>query len=143
MYLVGPHGTNICLDWYSKKQTVTAPSSTDAEMTSAGRMIKYHQIPMSLFWDAVLGRSIRQNLWEDNKGCLANMQSGYSAEMRYLLKTQRISVSFLHDVSQYGVHGENGINVQKIDTKVQRGDLLTKGLTPAGHASALGLNGLF
>ena len=55
--LVGDN-TFFPLDWFSKRQTATSHSTTEAELVSASKMLREHLIPLQSLWSVMLGLSL-------------------------------------------------------------------------------------
>ena len=47
------------LDWYSKRQTATAHSTTEAELVSASKMLRESLVPLQSLWGCMLQRTIK------------------------------------------------------------------------------------
>ena len=52
---------------------------------------------MQIFLEAALGRRVGLACLEDNTQCLGAVKSGYSAALRSLPRTERISLSVVHE----------------------------------------------
>ena len=129
--------TQAALEWSSKRQSATATSTSEAEMSSAASLLKNAAVPSLGLWERLLKRPVPIRLLEDNQATLKIMQSGYSAKLRHMGKTQRVEMSFVTDVCQ-----TCGVKPEYIKTDLQKGDFLTKGLTRDKHCNALDLVGL-
>ena len=136
--LEGPNGTSAVLEWYSKKQTATSHSTTEAELVSASKMLREHAIPQQILWKTMLQRSVAVRVCEDNESTIAVIASGFSPQLRHIAKTHRISLSVVHEACQ----PENLISVEHIGSGLQKGDLLTKGLDRIKHGAMMELAGL-
>ena len=129
--------TTAGLEWSSKRQTATATSTTEAEMSSAAAILKGAAVPALELWERLLRRPVTIRLLEDNQATLKVMQSGYSSKLRHMSKTQRVELSFVTDVCKIC-----GVKPEYIQTHLQKGDFLTKGLSREKHCKALDLVGL-
>ena len=139
VFLAGPRGTQVALDWYSKKQSATSHSTTESELVSCSKMLREHLLPQITLWEAMTGRSITSKIYEDNESTIKVVASGFSSQLRHLAKHHRISLSLINDI----VHGAgSNISMQHVESALQRGDLLTKGLDRAKLESARALIGL-
>ena len=130
--------TQFPLDWYSKRQTATAHSTSEAELISASKMLREHLIPLQSLWSIMLQRSVNSILHEDNESTIAVIKNGYSPQLRYLAKHHRISLGLVHELCQ-----QEDINVVHIETDKQKGDILTKGLQRPKHEPAMNMVGIF
>lgn len=129
--------TTAALEWSSKRQTATATSTTEAEMASAAAILKGAAVPALELWERLLKRPVTIRLLEDNQATLKVMQSGYSSKLRHMSKTHRVELSFVTDVCKIC-----GVKPEYIQTHLQKGDFLTKGLSRDKHCNALDLVGL-
>ena len=93
---------------------------------------------MEVFLENALGRRFDLVCLEDNTQCLGAVKSGYSAALRSLPRTQRISLSVAHEtcVPTPG----NEIRHQPTDT--HKGDVFTKRMGPTNFETTLDLLGL-
>ena len=133
LYLCGPGGTSVPLEWFSKKQGSTANSTTEAELTSANKMLREHELPQLILWESLLGRPLDAYLMEDNMSTIIVIKAGYSPVLRFIPKHHRISLGIVHEMC------ENTIKLEHVESAKQKGDILTKGLGPEKHALALSL----
>ena len=69
---------------------------------------------------------------EDNSPTISTITRGYSQALRYLKRTQRIDLGFLH-----GVRGQEHVHLEKADTSVHKGDFFTKALNVTAFRDAL------
>ena len=44
------------LDWFSKRQTATSHSTTEAELVAASKMLREHLVPLQSLWSLMLQR---------------------------------------------------------------------------------------
>ena len=92
--------------------------------------------------EALLGHPVECEVMEDNAACIVAITKGYSPSMRYLKRTQRVSLGHLHDIfyekeEKRGGHGK--VNLKKANTHEHKGDMMTKELSPAQFDRALEL----
>jgi len=111
--------------WAAKSQTFTSFSTTESELQSAGKVLREYVAPARIFWGKLLEREIKATVHEDNQATLRVIEVGYSYALRYLTKSNRVSVSSVHEYCR-----DPGIQPQYIETKKQKGDLFTKILSP-------------
>jgi hypothetical protein len=126
------------LDWYSKRQTATAHSTTEAELISASKMLRETLIPLMDLWALMLDRNVKGVIHEDNMSTITVIESGYSPQLRHLQKHHRISLGLVHELCQ-----NPDIDVKHCPTDLQKGDILTKGLARPKHEPACRLVGLY
>ena len=56
--------------------------------------------------EKLLGRPVEADLYEDNAACITSVTKAYSPAMRYIGRTQKVQLGFLHDVC----HVESGVD---------------------------------
>ena len=134
------HGSNsfFPLDWFSKRQTATSHSTTEAELVSASKMLRENLIPLMELWSIMLDRDVNGVIHEDNMSTIEVIKTGYSPKLRHIAKHHRISLGLTHELCQH-----DDIDVRHCDTALQKGDMLTKGLARPKHDPACKLVGLY
>ena len=126
------------LDWYSKRQSATSHSTTEAELVSASKMLRESLVPIQHLWSIMLQRPMHAVIHEDNMSTITVIESGYSPQLRHLAKHHRISLGLVHELCKLP-----DIHLQHIDTDKQKGDILTKGLQRPKHEPALEMIGIY
>ena len=126
------------LAWRSKRQGSTATSTCEAEYIAMSTTTRTEAIPMQIFLERALGRKVSLVCLEDNTQCLGAVRSGYSAALRSLPRTERISLSVAHET--YILTAGNEIRHQPTDA--HKGDIFTKRLDPAKFEESLERLGL-
>ena len=137
LHLVG-EVTNFPLEWYSKRQTATSHSSTEAETVSASKMCRESLAPLMDLWSILLQRPIRAVIHEDNQSTITVINAGYSQQLRHLQKHHRVSLGLVHEFCSL-----DDIDLRYIETSKQKGDMMTKGLDTNKHRSAMEMVGLY
>ena len=132
--IVGDNGTFVQLDWFSKKQTATSHSTTEAELVALSKMLREVLVPQMGLWRLLLGRTVLGVIHEDNESTITVANNGYSPQLRHLNKHHRISLGLVHD---FVCHDD--ILLRHIESAKQKGDLLTKGLPKLKHSAAMDL----
>ena len=82
----------------SKRQSCVSHSTPEAEMVSMDFALRHHGLPTMTLWETLLERSVQLAVHEDNQAMIRIMETGRNPTMRYLHRTHRISVSWLHEV---------------------------------------------
>jgi hypothetical protein len=126
------------LDWYSKRQTATAHSTTEAELVSASKMLRESLIPLQSLWSCMLQRPVNCVIHEDNMSTITVVESGYSPQLRYINKHHRISLGLVHELCK-----KPDLKMKHCATEKQKGDVFTKGLARAKHEAAMHMVGLY
>ena len=126
------------LDWFSKRQSATSHSTTEAELVAASKMLRESLVPLQSLWDLMLQRPIKAVMHEDNMSTIVVINAGYSPQLRHIQKHHRIS---LGEVSELMAHKSR--ECRHIETSLQKGDLMTKGLARPKHEPAMKMVGLY
>ena len=85
--------------------------------------------------EQALCRPVRPRCLEDNTQCLQAAGTGYSAALRHLPRTERISVGVVHETfSDKDLH-----ELVYQETSSHKGDMFTKRLDPSAFERALTL----
>ena len=124
------------LSWRSKRQGSTASSTCEAEMISLATALKAEVLPMMELLEHALGRPIRLRCLEDNTQCLQAAETGYSAALRHLPRTERISVGVVHET--FSEKSDQHELVYQ-GTSSHKGEMFTKRLDPNAFERALTL----
>ena len=112
--VAGADGRGIPISWGSKRQTFTASHTAEAELVSLSSCLRTEVIPTQLLLQRILGRPIDSYIMEDNAATIVACERGYSPAMRFLKRTQRVSIGLIHDVlNQTPEEGEGRIILQK------------------------------
>ena len=135
--------------WQSKKAGHTSCATADSETWSCigacEQGLKKDVIPILQQIEVSLGRMVKLVCMEDNTACIAAIQRGYSPALRHLQRHVRLSTGFAHEVFFPDLTDPTAPQYwSKLDyceTKKQKGDWMTKELTPIQHAAALQLAG--
>ena len=136
-FIADLHGNKMLVDWGSKLQTGVASSTPDAELAAVQRSTCRSSIPIQILMEEIFGFECPISHFEDNQPSITSIKNGASQNLRYMKKTQRISIPFLHDIFE---DGSNEIDF--VATEENIADLFTKFLsvgTHWKHLRALGL----
>ena len=102
-------------------------------MISLATALKSEVLPMPELLDAALGREVKLVCLEDNTQCIQAATTGYSAALRHLPRTERISVGVVHEIFERSPAYE----LKYQATAEHRGDMFTKRLEPNAFERAL------
>ena len=87
-------------------------------------------MPVQILCETLLGQPIDLHIHEDNSSSITAIKKGYSPSLRALKKTHRLSLGFLHDMTEAKPEpGEGAIAMFKQESESQKGDYFTK-ITP-------------
>ena len=84
----------------SKRQGCVSLSTPEAELVSANFAIRHCGLPGFSLWEALLGGYPNLYVHEDNQAMLRVLETGKNPTMRYLARTHRVNVAWLHEVCQ-------------------------------------------
>lgn len=116
--------------WSSKLQTEIATSTLEAEFIALSSAMRdlipareiFQALAQSIGLDVPEGASLRSTVFEDNNGCIT-----LATVPKMTPRTKHIGVKYFWFRSKVGPG--RGITIQKVDTKDQLADTLTKGLS--------------
>ena len=126
------------LAWRSKRQGSTATSTCEAEYIAMATSARAEAIPMQVLLERALGRRVSLVCLEDNTQCLGAVRTGYSAALRSLPRTERISLSVAHETFVL----TEGNEIRYHPTDLHKGDVFTKRLEPTKFEEAVARLGL-
>jgi RNA:NAD 2'-phosphotransferase (TPT1/KptA family) len=105
----------------SKKQTSVSQSTPEAEIVAANMSIR-DGLPMLQLWETILSRKrMSIHIMEDNESTIRVLISGKNPNMRYMSRTQRISITWLNERYRDGDY-----KLVNCPTKEQAADIFTK-----------------
>ena len=140
MELVGSDGRGMPLSWGAKKQGCTAVHTAEAEVVSLATCVRNEVLPMQSLLELIFRKPVDCEIMEDNAAAIIAITKGYSPTMRYLPRTQRVSLGMLSEIfSKEPEDNEGRVRLVKADTNEHRGDAFTKELESHKFARALEL----
>ena len=99
--------------------------------------LKSEALPLLGLFSEALGRTVTFECREDNTQCISAVKSGYSAALRHLLRTERISVGVVSET-----FATDGCRIVCRESSLHKGDVFTKRLAPALFETAVERLGL-
>lgn len=115
-------------DSSSKLAPVVSASTADAELGSLNRATLKSSIPLQIFMESVFHSDFSLINHCDNTAAIAAVAAGESTALRYLAKTQRISIPLLHEIFAFSDN-----RLQYVNTAENVSDIGTKFLSPFQH----------
>ena len=97
MIISGPN-TSLPVAHISRKQTVAAQHPGEAETVALRDVVYQEGLPFVGILEAIFQRPIRLIAETDSETAIGAIKRGYSRKMAYLRKTQRLSLSELHEL---------------------------------------------
>ena len=140
--LAASDGSTFPVAWSYQKQGHTSTSTPEAETVSLAAAVK-EAIPIQQLVSLLIGRPVKMRVFEDNEGCIACVQKGYTPTMRHIGRVHRTSIGMLHEIfegrslDEYG-----GATLEYSPSKTHKGDPFTKELSPMLFKSAVDLIGM-
>jgi hypothetical protein len=132
LFLTSPRGGSFLVDYFSRRQTCTASSSTEAEIIALSKLLREYIHPME-----ELSRVSATQIHEDNQACILICGVGWSPVMRHLAKHAKVSLGAVSEMLR-----QEGRSISYIATEEQAADLMTKSLAGIKLARALLLVGI-
>ena len=117
-----------------KTQKSTSEATAEAELASLSTGLKTTGIPRLDLRETILGRELILIVREDNEAAMKIVAKGYSPSVRYLWRTRRLSVSWLHEVLSSA-----WAKLEYWKSEAMRADPFTKFIKPSCWEHALGL----
>ena len=140
--LAGLEGRTFPLAWCARFQTSTSTHTCESETVALAEVLKKEVLPLKILLEGILGRKVCAEIMEDNSACITSCEKGFSPAMRYIGRTQKVNLGFLHDVmfpeisedpldiaitaNRAGGDSSKDISLLKVETSLQKGDLFTK-----------------
>ena len=116
--------------WVSKLQVETALSTLESEYIALAQAMR-ELVPMRHLLLEIISHvdlkalpeatSFKSVVWEDNNGCIATVKAPKLTPC-----TKHIAIKYHYSKSQIGE--DKGIILEKIESLIQKADILTKGL---------------
>lgn len=116
----------------SKRQNCVSKSTGEAELVAINDAMQKIGINAHMIAQAIFGNEIRMKVFSDSDAAIGAIKDGWG-KMRYVKKTQRVSVGWLNDIFQ-----ESELELAKIDGTKNIGDMLTKELERVKHQESVG-----
>ena len=73
-------------------------STPEAEIVAADHGIRTEGLPALPLWELLLARKLKLQWWEDNSAAIQIMTTGRNPTIRYMGRTHKVDLSFLHEV---------------------------------------------
>ena len=120
------------LDAVAKKQTFTAKSTPNPEITAVADGVVRSSAVAYIIFSQIWGRKLSERIHCDNTAGVSAVKAGMSKKLSYMRRTQRVSIGFLADY----IYGEDGAVLQEA-TVDQVADVFTKPLAVIGFWKCL------
>ena len=112
----------------SKRQSIIASSTTEAELGAAHISLQKQGVPIQVLWNTIVkshgGDSCKMYIMLDNSPILEIIRTGRNLTMRHLSKTKGISVAWLYQICQ-----PDDVLLRYISTSLMAADIFTKSFT--------------
>ena len=110
----------------SKRQGCVSHSTTEAELVAADTAFRTAGLPLLGLWESYVGNVVTLHFHEDNKAMLDIVRTGRNPTLRYVSRTQGVSIKWLHEVYQ-----KENIVSNYTSTSLMAADVFTKVFTDA------------
>jgi len=121
----GPN-TSFPISAGSKRQTCVSHSTPEAELVAADYGLRTDGLPALSLWRVLFPHQPPLLFHEDNQAMIRVVTTGKNPTMRYLARTHRVSVAWLHEVCQM-----KEIRMVYEETSRMCADIFTKAFTNA------------
>ena len=81
----------------SKRQGCVSQSTPEAELVATSYSLRHHGLPAITLFETLLQRRVYLQVHEDNTAMIQCVKTGKNPTMRYLHRTHRVSVGWLHE----------------------------------------------
>ena len=112
---------NVLIDWGCRRQTKAAISTTEAETNATQDCWTKSLLPAAGTFEQLLKKKIRMVHDTDSEASLAAIRKGVNIALRYVRKSQGLSIAALHDIAR-------DIDMRIIKSAENEPDILTKPL---------------
>ena len=129
--------TQFPLAWISKKQSTVARSTTEAETVALNFVLFEEGLPLLELFKVLFGPTSKLKVREDNEATAKVVASGYSKKLRYLKRTQKMSLSSLAE----GLNKE-AVSLSLVRSLDQKADVFTKAVAGPLWVNAMKLMAL-
>ena len=116
------------LTWKVSHQTALSSSSAESETVSASVAIRSVALPIQMLLNDMLGIVVPIVCKIDNTQAIQAIKNGYSKKLRYLPRTQRVSIGSLHEIWR---DPALAMEVEYAPSAEHKGDFFTKELGAA------------
>jgi len=117
-FLMGPNGSSYLIDWQSKKQSVTATSTTEAELLALAHATK-NAMRLAVMIEQARTGPLKITILVDNEAVRHAVTRGHSHKLAHMRKHASVSLLFLQKA---------GVTIERVNTKENFADIFTKGL---------------
>ena len=125
-------GTHFPISWTSRRQQCVSRSTTESEIVALSDGLFSDAIPVQTVLQLVLGHDVPLVLHEDNQACIHILNSGYSARMKSMNRTHKLSIAALHESIQ-----NLELKLEYTESEKQLADMFTKALAKVKFQAAL------
>ena len=127
-----PDGTSFPISWTSRRQQCVSKSTTESELVALNDGLFNDAIPVQTVLNMVFGREIPVTIHEDNQACVRILRAGYSARLKSLNRTHKLSIAALHETIM-----DLGFQLRYTESADQLADVFTKVLAKVKFLEAL------
>ena len=129
--------TQFPLAWTSKKQSTVARSTTEAETVALNFVLFEEGLPLLEMFKILFKCDTKLRIREDNEATAKVVTAGYSKRLRYLRRTQKISLASLAEEL-----GKPDVSLVLVRSLGQKADIFTKAVSNGLWNNAVELLGI-
>ena len=118
-----PNGTHFPISWSSRRQQCVSKSTTESEIVALSYGLFGDAIPVQTVPNMIFDASIPVILHEDNQSCIHIINAGYSAKLKHLNRTHKLSIASLSKTV-----ASLAYSLTYTDSNDQLADMFTKAL---------------
>ena len=114
-----------------QRQSATSSSTAEAETVALSSSARQHALPMQILLVKLLQQPIEVVAMVDNTQALIAVAKGYSKRLRFLERSHRCAIGFLHELLTEEKDEHGPFYAEYSPTAEHRADGLTKALVPS------------
>lgn len=130
--VMSPNGTMFPISWTSRRQQCVSKSTTESEIVALHDGLYSDAIPVQTVLQLVFRRDIPLIIHEDNQACIQILNAGYSARLKSMNRTHKLSIAGIHETIR-----DLGLELRYTVSDEQLADMFTKALAKVKFLAAL------
>ena len=120
------------ISWTSRRQQCVSKSTTESEIVALHDGLYSDAIPVQTVLQMVFKRDIPLIIHEDNQACIQILHAGYSARLKSMNRTHKLSIAGIHETIC-----DLGLELRYTLSDDQLADVFTKALAKVKFLAAL------
>ena len=127
-----PNGTLFPISWSSRRQQCVSKSTTESELVALNDGLYGDALPVQTVLQLIFERDIPLVLHEDNQACIQILNAGYSARLKSMNRTHKLSIAAISETIK-----DLNLELRYTVSEEQLADLFTKVLARVKFTEAL------